>query len=93
MATTQQIQGTNIRIVLESESAVRNGPARVRIYEGDTLIAEIVGTITREQGADGGIYPVVTLTDAADLPPWKWVVHHDDPPCKARLRKDGYCAK
>ena len=53
---------SNLRIDCQSESGTSHNPARVLIYEGDRLVAEVVATIEPKQGADGGYYRCVVLT-------------------------------
>lgn len=51
----------NIRVEVQSEEGISLDPARVKIYEGETLVAEVIGTVEQKQGADGKMYPCVTL--------------------------------
>lgn len=48
-------------IELHSEHALNRKPAEVLIWQGTLLKARIVASIAHEQGADGGMYPVVRL--------------------------------
>jgi len=50
-----------VRVVVESEDAISNHPARVLVYKNNRLIAEVVAKVEPQQGADGKYYPCVTL--------------------------------
>ena len=51
-----------VRVEIENEVATSEKPARVLVYDDeDKLIAEIVASRVREQGADGGSYVCVKL--------------------------------
>lgn len=49
------------RVEIESESGTSRAPASVKVYEGDKLVTTIIATVEMKQGADGGLYPCVTL--------------------------------
>lgn len=51
----------NIRVEVSSEEATTTDPARVKIYHDEKLVAEVIGTVEQKQGADGKLYPCVTL--------------------------------
>ncbi len=55
------MEPTDVRIEIRSEEATSPLPARVRIYQGETLVREIVASVDLKKGADGGFYPCVTL--------------------------------
>jgi hypothetical protein len=57
-----------IRIEITQEWVSVGIPARVRIYEGDRLIAEVTGKIGYQVGADGGIYHAVVLEQSSPVP-------------------------
>ena len=50
-----------VTVNILSEIATSREPARIMVYEGDKLVAEVTAEIHDEQGADGGIYSVVKL--------------------------------
>jgi len=50
-----------IRIGLQPESIILNRPARVSIFAGDQLVAQVIAKIEPKQGADGKFYPCVVL--------------------------------
>ncbi len=50
-----------IRVKLTDETGTRPDSAKVRVYDGDALMAQVGAYITTDQGADGRYYPVVTL--------------------------------
>ena len=50
-----------VRIDIQSESGTSNDPARVRVYENNTLVAERIARIEPMQGADGGWYRCIEL--------------------------------
>lgn len=56
-----QLQVRNIRVDIESESGTSRRPARVLVYEGDTLVIEVVARTSPEKGADGGYYDCIIL--------------------------------
>ncbi len=51
----------NIKVEIESETAISDRPARMLVYEDDRLIAEVIAKIELKQGADGGYYNCVIL--------------------------------
>lgn len=51
-----------VRVEIVSEEGTSPDPARVLIYENDRLITEVIAAVEPKQGADGGYYPCVTLT-------------------------------
>ena len=57
------ISSENVRVEIRSEAGTSSDPARVRIYEHDRLVAEIIAKIEPKQGADGGWYHCVTLEE------------------------------
>lgn len=78
-------------VKIQSEYGTSRDPAKVLVYENDRLVAEVIAEVELKQGADGGWYHCVTLKIKA-----KMVLHHDDPPCTARLStKNGgrWCPK
>lgn len=52
-----------VRVEVESERVFSSDPARVRVFEDDRLVAEIVAKIELKQGADGGYYRCVDLIE------------------------------
>ena len=54
----------NVKIEIRSESGISRKPARVRVYKGDRLIAEVIAKVELKPGADGGYYHCVTLEKA-----------------------------
>jgi hypothetical protein len=50
-----------VRIEIRDEAGCISEPARVRVYEDERLVAEIIGKVEPKEGADGGLYPCVTL--------------------------------
>jgi len=50
-----------IRVEIEQEVATSDKPAKVLVYDGIQLIAEVVAEVESKQGADGEYYPCVTL--------------------------------
>ena len=52
---------TQVRVVIESEVGTSRRPARVLVYEGGGLVAEVIAEVELKQGADGGYYHCVTL--------------------------------
>ena len=50
-----------IKIRTESEEGASDRPARVLVYEDGKLVAEVIGKVEMKPGADGGMYPCVTL--------------------------------
>lgn len=64
-------ESNEVRIELKSEATISRDPARVFVYIGNQLVAEVRAHIEQEQGADGGYYPVVKL---------KNVETHQEPP-------------
>ena len=50
-----------IRIEIESELAVCEDPAYVKVFLGEELVAHVVGAVKFEEGADNTYYPVVKL--------------------------------
>jgi hypothetical protein len=50
-----------VRVEIISQSGTSHEPARARIYEGSQLIAEVVGIVDFQSGADGNLYPCVKL--------------------------------
>lgn len=64
MATTQNLRilAPKIRIEAESESVVLGKEAKVSIFQGEKLLAQIGAKIESQQGADGDYYPAVVLT-------------------------------
>ncbi len=81
----------NIRVEIESEGGCSRAPASVKVYDDDKLIMEVIAKIEPQKGADGGWYNCVTL-EKVELgkEKAKMVLHHDDPPCEAKLFH-GYC--
>ena len=51
-----------VRVELESQVGTSHDPARVRVYQGDQLVTEIVASIDYKQGADGRYHSCVILT-------------------------------
>lgn len=54
-----------VRIELKSQVGTSHDPATVRVYVGEKLISEVVASIEQQKGADGGLYPCVTLKEKA----------------------------
>ncbi len=54
-------QSGKVRVEIQSEIAIVRRPARVLVYNGEQLVAEIIAEIEPKQGWDGGYYPCVTL--------------------------------
>lgn len=52
---------SNVRVELEQEIGTLSTPAMVKVYYGDKLIASVKAVVEDKMGADGGIYPSVTL--------------------------------
>ena len=52
-----------VRVQIYSEVATSRRPARVCVYEGEELIAEVEANIEPKQGADGGYYDCVVLKE------------------------------
>lgn len=51
-----------IRVEIESEEATsERHSARVLVYEGNQLVTEVIAKVEPKKGADGGLYPCVTL--------------------------------
>ena len=50
-----------VQIIVESEVAISRRCARVLVYEGEQLIAEVRAKIEMEQGADGRYYSCIKL--------------------------------
>lgn len=50
-----------IRIALKSEVPALSEPAVIRVYDNEKLVAEVLAQIENKPGADGGMYPCVTL--------------------------------
>jgi hypothetical protein len=53
---------STVRVEIESEGGTSSTPARVRVYDQDVLVAEVIAKVEPKPGADGGLYPCVTLT-------------------------------
>lgn len=79
-----------VRVEIKSEVGTSRELARVLIFENDHLVAKVIAEIELKQGADGGWYNCVILKAAKAEA--KGVLHHDDPPCAARLEK-GFCPR
>lgn len=54
---------SGVRVEVESEAGTSRRPARVLVYKGTLLVAEVTAKIEMKQGADGGYYPCVTLKE------------------------------
>jgi hypothetical protein len=52
-----------VKVQADSEGVLSGKPAEVRIYENDRLITKVVAKIELKQGADGGYYHCVVLTE------------------------------
>lgn len=52
-----------VKIIVESEGVFSSKPARVLVYEDNCLVTEVVAKIELKQGADGGYYHCVDLTE------------------------------
>lgn len=50
-----------IRIEISSETPLSPKPARIAIYDGEKLLAEVTANVERMMGADGAFYPCVAL--------------------------------
>jgi len=48
-------------VMIESEEGTSTDPARVLIFSGAEIIAEVTAKVERKPGADGGFYNCVTL--------------------------------
>ncbi len=53
---------SNVRVEIQSETAVGSSPARVTVYENDKIVAVITADIELKMGGDCGYYNCVTLT-------------------------------
>lgn len=51
----------DIRVEIESEEGTSHRPARMRVFEEEKLVAEVIAEVELKQGADGGYYHCVTL--------------------------------
>ena len=58
-----------IRVVVESEEVATHRPARVLVWEDGKLVVEVVAEIGLQQGADGGYYHRVLLTERRQVAP------------------------
>lgn len=52
---------SEISVEIRSEIATSRDPARVLIYDGKRLVAEVTAEVELKSGADGGYYHCVTL--------------------------------
>jgi orotate phosphoribosyltransferase len=50
-----------ITITIEDETTTSNHPAKAIVKENGIVVATILAIIKYEEGADGGIYPVVKM--------------------------------
>ena len=58
-----------LHIVLKSQDGFSSDPARMRVFDGDTLCVVVEGVIEHHQGADGRFYPCVILTQVKPKKP------------------------
>ena len=83
-----------VRVEVQSEAGTSRNPAKVLVYEDDRLVAEVVAVAESKLSADGRWHHCVTLRNLNKATPKaKMVLHHDDPPCAARLDEYGVCPK
>lgn len=53
---------SKVRVELQQSIVCVDQPAKIRVYDGDRLVATVTTKVTRQGGADGGQYPAVELT-------------------------------
>lgn len=57
----QEMEPVGVRVEVKSEKGSLDEPARVLVYDGSSLVAEVVARVEMKPGADGGLYSCVTL--------------------------------
>lgn len=50
-----------IELRLVQEYGISYQPARVLVFEDDVLVGEVIAFVEHKKGADGGMFPCVTL--------------------------------
>ena len=56
----------DIRVEVESEGGCAPNTANVKVYDGEKLVAEVLGRVELKRGADGGWYHCVELKEAKE---------------------------